>query len=94
MLRIRLGIQLHTDFGQLTDQLPANPVHISVYLAHLLQAKASYNVFTTFKYAIKLAHGLHRIADPTDHQFIHNLLESARDLTTIVVGFAVILRFD
>ena len=51
-----------------------------LYLTNLLDSRASYNVISTAIYAIKWAHSMNGLADPTENGFIKNLQEAARRL--------------
>ncbi|KAK3093741.1 hypothetical protein FSP39_019543 [Pinctada imbricata] len=58
--------------------LPAHPVHIALYLTHLLDSGASSNTVNLAVYCIKWVHGLNGYSDPTDNSFVKNLQESAK----------------
>ena len=58
--------------------LPAHPVHIALYITHLLDSGASSNTVNLAIYCIKWFHGLNGYSDPTDNSFIKNLQESAK----------------
>ena len=58
--------------------MPANPVHIALYLTHLLESGCSFNVVSGAKNAIKWAHNLSGFPDVTDHVFVDNIVESAK----------------
>ncbi|KAK3087671.1 hypothetical protein FSP39_008985 [Pinctada imbricata] len=58
--------------------MPANPVHIAMYLTYLLDKGASFHVVSGAKYAIKWAHNLNGFPDVTDHVFVNNIVESAK----------------
>jgi integrase len=58
--------------------LPGNPVHVALYISHLLDSGASYNVVNVAVYYIKWAHDLNGFADPTCNAFVKNLQDTAR----------------
>ena len=58
--------------------LPANPVHVALYLTHLLESGASCNSVNSAVYAIKWAHDLYGYTDPTCNSFVKNLQDSAK----------------
>nr|XP_022287905.1 uncharacterized protein LOC111100391 isoform X1 [Crassostrea virginica] len=58
--------------------IPANPIHISLYLTHLLNIGCSFHVLSSALYAIKWAHSILGHMDPTDHPFVRNLVESSK----------------
>lgn len=60
--------------------LPASPVHVALYITHLMDIHTSYSVISTTVYSIKWAHSLRSLSDPTDNTFVTNLLESAKRL--------------
>ena len=52
------------------NYLPANPIHVAVYLQHVLEStKACSSVDSAF-YAIKWAHEIAGMASPTDNQVV------------------------
>ena len=53
--------------------LPAHPIHVALYLTHLLDSGASCNVVNKAVYAIKWAHNLNGLSDPTDNSFVKSL---------------------
>lgn len=58
--------------------VPANSVHVSLYLTHLINIGCSFHVVSSAVYAIKWAHSILGYSDPTGHPFIKNLLDSSR----------------
>lgn len=58
--------------------LPANPIHIAIYINHLLQNNSSYAVVASCVYSIKWVHKLHGYDDPTSNNFVESLVESAK----------------
>lgn len=60
--------------------IPAEPIHIVLYLTNLLDSGASYNIISTAVYAIKWAHSMNGLSDPTENGFVKNLQEAARRL--------------
>ena len=58
--------------------IPAIPVHISLYITHLLNIGSSYHVVSSSIYSIKWAHSILGYQDPTIHPFIKNLLDSSK----------------
>ena len=50
--------------------MPANPVHIALYLTYLLESGCSFHIVSGAKYAIKWAHNLRGFPDVTDHFFV------------------------
>ena len=58
--------------------LPTHPVHVALYITHLLDSGASSNTVNLAVYSIKWVHGLNGYSDPTDNSFIKNLQESAK----------------
>ena len=57
--------------------VPATPIHVALYLAHLLDNGSSRSVIQSAVYGIKWAHNLQGLQDPTDNSFVHNLVETA-----------------
>ncbi|XP_021365071.1 uncharacterized protein LOC110457925 [Mizuhopecten yessoensis] len=58
--------------------LPASPIHVVLYLNHLLGSGVSYSVVAAGVYAIKWAHSLHGFPDPTSNSFVQNLMEASK----------------
>ena len=58
--------------------LPAHPVHVALYITHLLKNSATVNIVNLAVYSIKWVHDLHGYADPTCNSFVKNLQESAK----------------
>ena len=63
------------------NDLPAQPVHVALYLTYLLDNSTSFNTVNSAVYAIKWAHELAGQNDPTENAFVKSLQESARRLT-------------
>ncbi|KAL5011007.1 hypothetical protein ScPMuIL_013312 [Solemya velum] len=61
-------------------ELPAQPVHVALYITKLIDQKCSPSVVNAAVYSIKWAHGLHGFIDPTDNPFVKSLLESVKRL--------------
>ncbi|XP_072175243.1 integrase/recombinase xerD homolog [Diadema setosum] len=60
------------------NAIPAEPIHVAVYITSLLKEGASLSVIQSAIYAVKWAHGVRGLPDPTDNAFVKNLLESAK----------------
>lgn len=60
--------------------MPAQPIHVAIYLTKLLDLQNSYSVISACVYSIKWAHSLCGKSDPTSNGFVVNLLESAKRL--------------
>ena len=58
--------------------LPANPIHVTVFLSSLLDQNASYSVISAVFYAIKWAHSINNYVDPTENGFVKGLLDTAK----------------
>ena len=59
--------------------LPANPIHVTVYLSDLLDQRVSYGVIAAAFYAIKWVHNINNYHDPTENGFVKSLLDAAKD---------------
>ena len=64
------------------SSLPAQPVHIALYLTVLIDKQCSSNVINSAIYSIKWAHMLHGFTDPTDNAFVKNLQDTAKRLNS------------
>lgn len=58
--------------------IPANPVHLSLFVTHLMNIGSSYHVISSAIYSIKWAHSILGYSDPTIHPFIKSLLDSSK----------------
>ena len=58
--------------------LPASPIHVALYLTHLLQTGASQHPVNNAVYAIKWAHNCAGLTDPTENSYVTSLQEAAR----------------
>ncbi|MEW8548151.1 MAG: tyrosine-type recombinase/integrase [Candidatus Thiodiazotropha sp.] len=58
--------------------LPANPIHVALYLTELLDSGNSDSVITSALYGIKWVHKTCDLQDPTDNTFVSNLVEAAK----------------
>lgn len=58
--------------------LPANPIHISLYITHLLNSGCSFHVISSALYSIKWAHSILGHKDPTEHPFVRHLVEASK----------------
>ena len=65
--------------------IPAEPIHIVLYLTKLLDAGSSAGVISTAIYSLKWAHSMNGLGDPTENGFIKNLNESAKRLRSTKV---------
>ena len=74
--RLSVGRRLHRQHGH--SDLPAQPIHVALYLTHLLNHGASDGVVSSAFYGIKWAHRTLGLFDPTANEFTSALLGSAR----------------
>ena len=58
--------------------LPANPIHVALYLTHLLEAGSSQHPVNSAIYGIKWAHEMLGLSDPTKNSYVTSLQESAK----------------
>jgi integrase len=58
--------------------LPAEPIHVALYISSLINQGSSVSVVQSALYSIKWAHNMHGANDPTDNAFVKNLLEKAK----------------
>lgn len=62
--------------------LPAQPIHIALYITHLLDTGSSSHVVNHAIYSIKWVHELHGLADPTNNSYIKCLQNAAKRVAT------------
>ncbi|XP_077977463.1 integrase/recombinase xerD homolog [Glandiceps talaboti] len=58
--------------------LPANPIHVALFITHLLECNVSASVISSHVYGIKWAHSVSGLEDPTTHPFIISLVETSK----------------
>ena len=58
--------------------LPAQPIHVALYITHLLDTGNSCHSVNSAIYAIKWAHNVNNFTDPTDNGFVTGLQSTAR----------------
>ena len=58
--------------------LPAKPVHVTIYLQHVLESTNSSSSVDTAFYAIKWAYEIVGVASPTDNQVVSRVREAAK----------------
>ena len=63
------------------SDIPSQPVHIALYITHLLDNGASYSSVNSAIYSIKWMHEISGHMDPTENSFIKSLQESSKRLT-------------
>lgn len=62
------------------SELPANPVHVALYLTYLIDKHCSPSVIDSAVYSIKWAHELNGFNDPTNNSYVKSLTESVKRL--------------
>jgi hypothetical protein len=55
------------------ELLPAQPVHIALFITHLLDSGATHNTINSIIYSIKWVHGMCNKNDPTNNSYIEKL---------------------
>ena len=63
------------------SEMPAQSIHVALYITHLLDTGASSHTVNAAVYSIKWAHEISGFRDPTDNAFVKSLQESAKRLT-------------
>ena len=63
--------------------IPAEPIHIVLYLTKMLDAGSSAAVISTSIFALKWAHSMNGLGDATENGFVKNLHESSKRLRSI-----------
>jgi hypothetical protein len=56
------------------DDLPAQPVHIALFITHLLDSGATHNTINSIIYSIKWVHGMCNKNDPTNSRHIYSVI--------------------
>lgn len=79
----KLGFQRWKTFinGHEQTEIPAQPVHVALYITHLLDSGASYSTVNNAIYSIKWMHEISGYSDPTENSFVKSLQESSKRLT-------------
>lgn len=57
---------------------PAAPIHVAMYLSHLIDSGKSYHVINSAFYAIKWLHNINDSIDPTENSIVKNILECGK----------------
>ncbi|XP_060081902.1 uncharacterized protein LOC132561192 [Ylistrum balloti] len=68
----------HFISGHGFSSIPANPIHVALYLNSLLEKGGTYAVVSSAVYAIKWVHNLNGHIDPTTNSFVQNLIEFSK----------------
>ena len=58
--------------------LPISPIHVALYLQHVLESTRSCSSVDTAFYAIKWAHEMAGMVSPTDNQLVSRVREAAK----------------
>jgi hypothetical protein len=58
--------------------LPAEPVHVALYLTHLVNNGSSFHPVNNAFYGIKWAHEVNGLSDPTRNSFVTSVLEASK----------------
>ena len=58
------------------DPLPAQPIHVALYITNLLDTGSSSHVINHAIYSIKWVHDLNNLSDPTDNAYVKSLQET------------------
>lgn len=61
---------------------PADPIHVAIYLTHLLDQRVSFHVISAAFYSIKWAHVINDLSDPTSNNIVKSLLEAGKRLNS------------
>lgn len=60
------------------SSLPAQPVHVALYFTHLLDQGKTFHSINNALYAIKWAHDINGLPDPTQNSFVTSIQEAAK----------------
>ena len=69
----------------MAEALPAEPVHVALYLTHLIDSGCSAGVAQSAMYGIKWAHRVRGVSDPTENHYVNSLLESGKRQNSIPI---------
>ena len=64
---------------------PADPIHVAIYLTHLLDSKVSFHVISAAFYSIKWFHVMNDLSDPTLNSWVKSLLEAGKRMNSVPV---------
>ena len=62
--------------------LPAEPIHVALYITHLLDSGSSSHVVNHSIYSIKWMHTVNNFPDPTENGYVKSLQEAAKRIAT------------
>lgn len=65
--------------------LPADPIHVTIFISNLLDKNCSFSIISSVFYAIKWAHSVNNYEDPTENNFVKSLLDAAKRLRSLPV---------
>ena len=60
------------------DALPAQPIHVALYLTDLINNGSTYHPAYNAVYGIKWAHEINGLKDPTTNTFVTSILEASK----------------
>ena len=60
--------------------VPADPIHVTIFISTLLDQNCSFSVISAVFYAIKWVHNINNFVDPTENGFVKSMLEAAKRL--------------
>ena len=58
--------------------VPADPIHVAIFISNLLDQNCSFSVISTVFYGIKSVHNLSNFVDSTENGFVKSMLEAAK----------------
>lgn len=61
---------------------PAAPIHVALYLTHLLDSCVSFHVISAAFYGIKWVHVINNLPDPTSNSWVKSLLEAGKRISS------------
>ena len=62
------------------QSVPADPIHVTIFISTLLDQNYSFSVISAVFYAIKWVHNINNFVDPTENGFVKSMLEAAKRL--------------
>ena len=60
--------------------VPADPIHVTIFVSNLLDQNCSFSVISAVFYAIKWVHNINNFVDPTENGFVKSMREAAKRL--------------
>ena len=76
------------------QSVPADPIHVTIFISNLVDQNCSFSVISAVFYAIKWVHNINNFVVPTENGFVESMLEAAKHLRSQPVKRKDVLTSD